>query len=413
LGIPAILRIQPDGVVETNPLSPPLRSPQQRPQGHPSKSKLLAALPIHQLDRRARLQLGGPVRLPEFHLPGEARQPGLAGVELLHGLVQLLAGPVAEVLPGAEESPLADGAGAPLWADQPPFSPSPISTTTSAGTQLKKQIPSSSKFLAFIMNIRNKTIVSTKLVLASALTLTLASAASGAITLRLGTTPGSTDGVAGDVTNVYAVDAAGAASITTDGWAAHLTASYAPSGDTGVITPFSFSLRSVAAGSFTLSTGIEVTTGTFASNSLGYGVSGGPGGNFTSSSSTVSEGNVFYFTIPLGVEMTISQVRLNANGFDEFDEYAVINGINDSTTGAIDIDQSGAGAQTFTLAAPIVVIGTGAEQHVVTLWNPGGTDGDEPGGWKAQQLVVSFVPEPSSTALLGIGGLALILRRRK
>ena len=122
---------------------------------------------------------------------------------------------------------------------------------------------------------------------------------------------------------------------------------------------------------------------------------------------------MFYFTIPLGVEMTISQVRLNANGFDEFDEYAVINGINDSTTGAIDIDQSGAGAQTFTLAAPIVVIGTGAEQHVVTLWNPGGTDGDEPGGWKAQQLVVSFVPEPSSTALLGIGGLALILRRRK
>jgi len=33
----------PDGKPQqrTNPLSPPLRSPQQRPQGHPAKSKFL------------------------------------------------------------------------------------------------------------------------------------------------------------------------------------------------------------------------------------------------------------------------------------------------------------------------------------------------------------------------------------
>lgn len=40
----------------------------------------------------------------------------------------------------------------------------------------------------------------------------------------------------------------------------------------------------------------------------------------------------------------------------------------------------------------------------ITTWAPGGTDA---------QLTITAVPEPSSTALLGLGGLSLMLRRKR
>jgi len=46
---PSVLYVACDGPrnnEERNPLSPPLRSPQQRPQGHPAKSKFLAVCRI-------------------------------------------------------------------------------------------------------------------------------------------------------------------------------------------------------------------------------------------------------------------------------------------------------------------------------------------------------------------------------
>ncbi len=54
------------GQYETNPLSPPLRSPQQRPQGHPAKSKFLAAA--------ANLPY---MRQPQGHHPGHPLAAGL------------------------------------------------------------------------------------------------------------------------------------------------------------------------------------------------------------------------------------------------------------------------------------------------------------------------------------------------
>ncbi len=39
--------------------------------------------------------------------------------------------------------------------------------------------------------------------------------------------------------------------------------------------------------------------------------------------------------------------------------------------------------------------------------------GSESGTYDVDSLTLTQVPEPSSTALLGLGGLALILRRRK
>ena len=240
------------------------------------------------------------------------------------------------------------------------------------------------------------------------------SGANGAIVLELGTAANA--GGLSSVTNVYGVDSSGVVSLTSSDWTGQGPTAESPTGDTGALDAFSSSVRSVSAATFTPTTGIELTTSNFAVNSRGISVSGGPGGNFTSSSLTQSEGNVFYFTIPTDYTMTISRIYLDAvNTFDAFDSYAVINGINDSTTGEIDIDEVAVPTQGyFSLAAPIVVTGSGSEQHVATIWNPGGTDGDAAGGWRVDKLEVTFtqVPEPSVALLGGLGLLGLLLRRR-
>ena len=123
---------------------------------------------------------------------------------------------------------------------------------------------------------------------------------------------------------------------------------------------------------------------------------------------------MFYFNIPTGYTMTISAIYLDAvNTFDAFDTYAVINGINDTTTGEIDIEETGTPVAFWTtLANPIVLTGNGTNQHTLTVWNPGGTDGDAAGGWRIDKLQVTFVPEPSAVLLGGLGLLGLLRRRR-
>lgn len=52
-------------------------------------------------------------------------------------------------------------------------------------------------------------------------------------------------------------------------------------------------------------------------------------------------------------------------------------------------------------------VATGAQSFIITYGTSGGNDA------YADNLSFTVTPEPSSTALLGLGGLALILRRRK
>lgn len=64
--------------------------------------------------------------------------------------------------------------------------------------------------------------------------------------------------------------------------------------------------------------------------------------------------------------------------------------------------------------------GGGADPSLKTLFDTAANNGsgtDAAGSWRPEgwdfQFEVTAVPEPSSTALIGLGGLALILRRRK
>jgi PEP-CTERM motif len=244
----------------------------------------------------------------------------------------------------------------------------------------------------------------------------VAGASQAAIVLELGTIANA--GGTNTYTNVYSVNALGVPALTSSTWTTAPTPGTAetPTGDTGPITPFTFSFTGLSASAFNATTGIESTLVNFAVNARGVSVAGGPGGNFTSSTATVSEGNVFYFNVPTGYSMTISKVYLDAvNTFDAFDSFAVINGINDTTTGEIDIDEVAIPTQGwFTLPSPIALTGNGANQHTLTVWNPGGTDGDAAGGWRVDRFEVAFaaVPEPSSVLLGGLGFLALLRRRR-
>jgi len=82
------------------------------------------------------------------------------------------------------------------------------------------------------------------------------------------------------------------------------------------------------------------------------------------------------------------------------------------------IDQPATAAEhtTADISTAQLVTGTfvadGTTQSVYTQQNTA-LVGDFDGGAAAFQLRLIAVPEPSSTALLGLGGLALILRRRK
>ena len=73
-------------------------------------------------------------------------------------------------------------------------------------------------------------------------------------------------------------------------------------------------------------------------------------------------------------------------------------------------DQANAASSTYTVtAADLATAGAGATYGVEFV----GTTGSGFKGLDSVSLDVTSVPEPSSTTLLGLGGLALILRRRK
>ncbi|MFC4990999.1 PEP-CTERM sorting domain-containing protein [Rubritalea tangerina] len=109
---------------------------------------------------------------------------------------------------------------------------------------------------------------------------------------------------------------------------------------------------------------------------------------------------------------------LNIAGLEENTTYKIqIIGINDNRGGGISgrttqfQDQSGGLASaTLTRGTGGSVIGTFTTGAGETAFDIHGLGSSDPG---AAGIVVRAVPEPSATALLGLGGMALILRRRK
>ena len=85
---------------------------------------------------------------------------------------------------------------------------------------------------------------------------------------------------------------------------------------------------------------------------------------------------------------------------------ATVNGTTSSTTGARRQYQN----PNWDASNTIVFTGLSGNLDVDVLSGP---SGGERGSLAGFQIVDTTIPEPSSTALLGLGGLALILRRRK
>ncbi len=90
------------------------------------------------------------------------------------------------------------------------------------------------------------------------------------------------------------------------------------------------------------------------------------------------------------------------------------------STGTVSFDEIGLGAVITTGVSSISYDFTltdagSAGDYLVLGWSTTNPDGGSTGSdsFNVDNIVVSAVPEPSSAALLGLGGLALILRRRK
>lgn len=108
-----------------------------------------------------------------------------------------------------------------------------------------------------------------------------------------------------------------------------------------------------------------------------------------------------------GVNLTDSGVGIDTHGGGGADPATVVEGTATiGTIGARNTITSNATQATFTFNF------TGEENIALVFHNMSGATGAMP-IYSVDNLTVDTIPEPSSTALLGLGGLALILRRRK
>ena len=117
-----------------------------------------------------------------------------------------------------------------------------------------------------------------------------------------------------------------------------------------------------------------------------------------------------------GISYTSGEMDGTTAQFTGFQTFGRTNFTNGTGAGTVTIDYlihtGSTGSTTFTSAnAPIDLTSAGNSETVFITAEEGS------GGIRLRDLDLEFetvlIPEPSSTALLGLGGLALILRRRK
>lgn len=135
------------------------------------------------------------------------------------------------------------------------------------------------------------------------------------------------------------------------------------------------------------------------------------------------------------VTFDVSEYTDGTNDFETFFQAYAADGVNATDSAvSLDLHQSAVTgvATTATGSAAIAAVGsqfnfsangtdltatfdfTGQENIALVFANSSGTpEGGEMGTFNIDNISVDTVPEPSSAALLGLGGLALLVRRRK
>jgi hypothetical protein len=157
---------------------------------------------------------------------------------------------------------------------------------------------------------------------------------------------------------------------------------------------------------------VVVTNASFTANSLTFTVSGDLTGYTLSGGATLG---IRYN----GDMITVPAVTYESNLWTgTIDGVAISDGNTGNWNSTVVEPYTWSGVEVF---SPTTVVGT----TIITLttssdiFNTAATDtsmtltAGNPGGTGAVSLAHFAVPEPSSTALLGLGGLALMLRRRK
>ena len=287
---------------------------------------------------------------------------------------------------------------------QPPFSPSPISTTTSSGTQLKKQIPSNQ-----INTMKTQSYSQSLLLMAG--TMALACAASNAATVAY----------AGSQLNVDAKQTSLPAVADSIGWRNATTAKPLDVDGDNIIGTDGYTGRASNVAPSVIPSYLTFSSITGGGNSFGYFDNPlDPTGIDTArvgfQGTTATSADFFRLTI-VGTSLETQVLGLAI----QFDTYNGGAGQNQTftltqTVGTV----GGTGPKT---SDPLMILNNGYDWAFFEI--TGATAGDQfvlsatkgaVGPQYLQYGQVAFdtapVPEPSTTALLGLGGLALILRRR-
>lgn len=156
---------------------------------------------------------------------------------------------------------------------------------------------------------------------------------------------------------------------------------------------------STSTSTITSSSNSHRTNATTSTDALGINSDGNGGHSGEATNFNPGEAWVFSFD----TDLTLTSIE-----FESMNETGIGATISSSAFSDINLTQASLGAgDVYTFGNLAVSAGTELTITATT------TEAFEAGaGWRIESLTVNPVPEPSSTALIGLGGLALLLRRR-